>query len=278
MLRSRFLSILAIGGASLLLVGITARPQDSTPALETPPGFDLAAEMAELYGNYDSAAGLSFVPSPSVDQRDLWRNPSEKLEVRAFFLAAVPSSNSNEVLLATFGLPHSGNFNCYACAPSIGAALFKKAASGWMREASEPPFFEFGEFGKHPDAKLVQFGAHHYGIELEDKGDHHGNTFTATALFLPWNGKFSDAFRTDTMGNNTEDESAECRSPEQGEDNNGSPCYAYHRELRFVPGRNSQYYDLVVTTSGTDLIQGNKVVDVSGTVRLRFVDGKYRAD
>ena len=129
-----------------------------------------------------------------------------------------------------------------------------------MREASEPPFFEFGVFGEHPDARVVQFGPRQYGIELEVKSLHHGDSFVGLALFLPWNGRFRNAFRTGTMANNTEDESAECRPPEQGDDNNHPPCFAYHRELKFVPGRNSQYYDLVVTSFGTDLIQGNKLL------------------
>lgn len=281
MFRSRLFCALAVGGASLLLAVVTARPQNAPPALEAPPGFDLAAKMTELYGNYDSGAGLSVIPSPPFDQRvDPRRNPNEKLQVRAFFLATVPGSGSKEVLLATFGVPDSGNFSCHACAPYIGAALFKKVASGWLREASEPPFFEFGEFGKHPDAKLVQFGAHSYGIEIEDNGDHQGNTFTETALFLPWNGRFRDAFHTGTIGTNTGDESVDCRSPEnkQREENNNPPCYAYHRELKFVRGRDPQYYDLVVMSSGTDLVQGNKVVDVSGTVRLHFVYGTYTAN
>jgi hypothetical protein len=55
-------------------------------------------------------------------------------------------------------------------------------------------------------------------------------------------------------------------------------CYSYHRELKFLPGRDSQYYDLVVTTSGTDFNESGKVVGISGTMRLRLVDGKYRAD
>jgi hypothetical protein len=45
-----------------------------------------------------------------------------------------------------------------------------------------------------------------------------------------------------------------------------------------MPGRNSQYYDLVVTTFGTGANEFGKVVDISGTMRLRFVDGKYRGD
>jgi len=288
---SRFLCALAATGGGLLLATLSASPQNSTPDLKAPVDFDLPAEMTDLYGNYDSAAGLSiFVPPPVppwnmitgaiIEDTSEPNPPDQKLDVRAFFLSAVPGSGNKEVLLATFGVPDSGNFDCHACAPFIGAALFKRGTGGWTREASEPPFLPFGLVGRHPDAKLVQYGPHRYGIQLESRGAHQGNIFTTVALLLPWNGRFRMALRTETLANNTEDESAECRLSEDGPDKDYRLrlCYAYHRKLKFVPGRDSQYYDLVVTTSGKDFNESGKVVDISGTMRLRLVDGKYRPD
>jgi hypothetical protein len=254
-----------------------------------PSGFGLADAMTSLYGNYDSAAGFSLYDPSSEDPWNMitagiisdtsaYSPPSEKLDMRVFFAAAVPDSSNREVLLATFGIPRSGNFDCHACAPYIGAALFKQGRSGWMRQASVPPFLQNGSFGQHPEARLLQFGPHRYGIELEERNMHQGDFGTTITLFLPWNGRFINAFSTATIGSTMDDEHSACRSEDEPDTWHLPLCYSFHRELKFMPGRNSQYYDLVVTTFGTGANEFGKVVDISGTMRLRFVDGKYRGD
>lgn len=267
MLRSRFLAVLALAGANFFVAATSVHPQDSEPGPKTPPGFDLATEMTDLYGNYHAPDGLSLVASPS--------DPSQKLDVRAFFLAVIPDSGEQEVLLATYAVPDEGTFNCHACLPLIGAALLRKSAVGWTREAFEPPSFMFGEGGEPPDATLVQFGPHRYGIELEDTGDHGGRSYAETALFLPWNGGFSDAFYRTTMEDTSSDESG-C-GPSENKTHDGGPiCFAYHTELKFVSGSRPDYYDLVIKTSGTRLDPSGKVVDASRIGRFQLIDGKYQ--
>jgi hypothetical protein len=264
---------MAVTVASMLVAGTKARAQDLAP--KTPPGFDIAAEMTELYGNYLSEDGLSVMASPS--------DASEKLDVRAFFVASVSDSENEEVLLATYAVPDEGNFDCHACLPLIGGALFKKDKGGWIREAAALPCLAFGEGGEAPNASLVRFGPHQYGIKLEDSGVHGGRNFTETALFLPWNGGFSNALYKTTMEDSSGDESGCQQAKNKSDDDGGLPCIAYHSNLKFVPGSDPDYYDLVIKTSGTRLdglgADGSlKVEDASETVRLRFVDGRYSKD
>jgi hypothetical protein len=225
--------------------------------------------MTALYGNYDSSAGLSRVTSPS--------DSSEDRDVRAFFVAATPDTGTKEVLLATFAVLHEGEEKCHTCSPDIGGAVVRKDASGWIVEASAQPADLFvSADGELPDASLVQFGPHQYGIKLEYSGEHGSRAYTETSFFLPWAGRFTIAVSKTTIEDSSEDGRGCGRPHSHSVDGSQLPCYAYHKKLTFTPGRNPEYFDLMITTTGTDLNQSGEVIDVTGTENLHFIDGEYR--
>jgi hypothetical protein len=186
--------------------------------------------------------------------------------VQPFFIAAVPDSGQNQFLVATFAIP-DGDYECHACQPLIGEALLKKSAGGWTVEASEKPDLLSGAWGVPPGTEVFQFGPHHFGIKLTNTDGGQGAMSTNIYLLVPWAGGFSNAF-SDFV---EEDNSGYCGTQAP------SPCYAYHSDLKFVKVDNSDYYDLVIETSGTKLPSSGTgaIENMSGVKRLHFVDGKY---
>ncbi len=258
---------LALLSAGSLVIVAAAPAQKPAPALKIPPGFDLAAGMTALYGNYDPASRSSSIVAPHGSS-----GPTEKENVRVFFFHVFRDSDEDKVLLATFAVPAAGRFKCRDCPPLIGAALFKRTgealsktgASGWTVEASRPPDLVFGGWGEPPKAEIFQFGPHQFGIELEVTASAQGERTTETNLLAPWTGSFTSVFQTDTEDNNLR------VCPPKGP----VPCHAFSSLLKFAPGDNPDYYDLLVETLGTRLTNG-AIEDISCTKHLRFADGRY---
>jgi hypothetical protein len=250
---------LALLSASSLFVCAAAPAQKTAPALKIPPGFDLAAGMTALYGNYDPASRSSSIVAPhGADE------PSEKETVRVFFLNGFRDSDEDKVLLATYAVPDGRRFTRHDCRPLVGEALFRRGASGWTVAASRQPDFKFGGGCQPPNAEIFQFGPHQFGIELEVTASAQGERATEINLFAPWAGSFTSVFQTDTEDNNLRG------CPPKGP----APCHASSSLLKFVPGDNPDYYDLLVETFGTRLTNG-AIEDIGYTKHLRFADGRY---
>ncbi len=256
--------ILAVPGFAL--VAGAARPQAPAPApLQVPAGFDIAFAMNALYGNYDAAAGTSTSTAPTTGLEYTNFQAGQKVNVQPFFAAA--SSVTGEVFLAAFAVPASGEFDCHACAPLIGVAVFVKSGDAWKVEASEKPDIIFGQYGVPPTAQLFQFGPRHSGIELTYTYGGQGVTDSHVIFLVAWNGGFSQAW----SGIVSSDNSGYCGTQAP------SPCYAYHVDLKFEEGVVLGYDDLTVATTGTDLSSDSRtgVKSLTGVQHLRFSDGKY---
>jgi hypothetical protein len=265
-MRKRHLAVaLVLAAPSFALAANAARPQTPAPApLQVPAGFDIAFAMNALYGNYDAAAGTSISTAPTTGLEYTNFQPGQKVNVKPFFAAA---STTGEVFLATFAVPADGGFDCHACAPLIGAAVFVKSGDAWKLEASEKPDIIFGQYGAPPMAQLFQFGPRHTGIELSYTYGGQGVTDSHVIFLVAWNAGFSQAWSEIVSSDN----SGYCGAQAP------SPCYAYHVELKFEEGVVTGYDDLTVTTTGTDLSSDSPsgVRSVTGVQHLRFSDGKY---
>lgn len=245
-----------------------ARPQTPPPAPpQVPPGFDLAFAMNALYGNYDVTAGASTSVATVKGEDYINFPPGEKITVKPFFVLI--STVTGEAFLATYSVPATGEFDCHACAPIVGLAVFEKSGASWKVAASEKPDIIFGQYGNPPTAQLFQFGQRHSGIQLSDTDGGQGVVDTQVMLMVSWNGGFSPAW----SGLVSSDDSMYC-GPQAT-----SPCYGYKVDLKFEKGANPEYDDLIATTTGTDLTDDATPVikNVAGVQHLHFADGKYVA-
>lgn len=250
------------------------------PAPAIPTDFNLPAAMKTLYGNYDPNLQASTV---TLDNRDDGMGP---YAVLPFYLHEFDDSGKRYVLMATYAIPApdgittalSGGFDCHACTPLVGAALLSQNGQNWDVDASELPDVLDGFAGGPPDGDFFQFGPHHVGLKLLSGYSSMGQDGTTVLLFVPWNRHFSEALFTTIEADDNDGDPCASRPPGAPE----LPCYSGKTELTFVKGSGSEYYDLVLKSSGTEetttrnsdhMVYG--VRDITGTKRLHFVNGKY---
>ncbi len=168
-----------------------------------------------------------------------------------------------------------GEYNCHACAPAIGAAVFVWKNQRWTLE-SENTATEFaGGWGDPPSVELVAVGSEKHGLILSYGDEGQGFSSSFSEIIIP-------------LGKNVE----KVWSIESGSDDNGAidpddklnspPPYSSSTTFRFLKAANgterlSDYYDIEVTSSGTSW-QGPKhpVKAENWTELYRFSGGKYR--
>ena len=125
-----------------------------------------------------------------------------------------------------------------------------------------------GGWGQPPESyRAVRIGPRRVGIEITHGETGQGETISFTSLLVPWDGKVNRALARVV----SDDDKGGC-----GKDL--LPCYANHKKLEFVPGKDPDYYDVVLTLRGTDITAKERTVTkrMHGTERLEFVNGGYR--
>ena len=126
-----------------------------SPGMESvPEDFKLPDAMKTLYGNYDPLAHTSTFRLTKTFPHTFFDKPG-KVDARAFLTTGAKDTGAMKVFVLTFGVPHgSPEFDCHACAPVIGAAVFaKKDGGAWAVESaktfcgSDAPGFVNGVLG-----------------------------------------------------------------------------------------------------------------------------------
>ncbi len=227
--------------------------------------FDTQVAMRTMFGNFDPVikSSLSQVP-PDVSATSPNFQQGGEIRVRPFFVQEVNENGIRRVYIVTWAKPAGQPFDCKGCAPLISAAVFTPSPAGWKPESLGRAVLTFGDFGKPPEARLLQIGPHAHAFLLKVTSMQERTT-VAESLLVPWKGAVQEAMRTVVADSN------------QGSCGGAYPCFSNQRELQFVPGSDSQYNDIVLTLSGTDLPQNPpyKIRRVTGSERLQFQDGKY---
>lgn len=253
---------LAGGGAATFL-------QKAVPASDLqqnlPADFNLAAAMKMLYGNYDPLAHTSTFRMSRGYSHTFFDKPG-KVDARAFLAAGAADSGTTKVFVLTAAVPHgSPEFDCHACAPLIGAAVFAKNGGGWAVEASNKEVDVIGNWGGPPSAEMVRVGPDRAGFELKPGNTNQGETVGSVMILVEWKGGIRTAFSAETLSTETSD----CG------DGMGD-CRDKSGEISFVRGENADYDDIVLTISGTEASpKTGKDEKVQRVQNWKFVDGNY---
>lgn len=237
---------------------------------KTKPGppnaaFDAETAMRTMFGNFDATtkSALSQVPAGASTSDSNFAQKDE-IRVRPFFAQEVMEGGARKEYFLAWAKPAGQPFDCKGCAPLISAGVFVPAREGWKLESVTRGVLAFGDFGKAPEASVIQIGpdAHAFLLRVTSAQE---RTTTGEALLVPWKGTVQDALR------------AIVADTDEGNCGGAYPCYRNQREVKFVHGPNPQYDDIELTLSGTDMPQEPpyKLRKVSGRERLRFEDGKY---
>lgn len=248
-------------GGTLFLAACTRHDQTKVAG---PGPFDTTKAMRILFGNYDSVIKASLYRVPRGAVQDPNFADKDEIRARSFFVQDTTENGVHKYYVLAWAKPAGQPFDCRGCAPLISAAVFVAGNNGWQLESVGRATIVFGDFGKPPEAQLVQVGPQHHAFLLRSTTTQ-AETTTNEALLVPWNGNVHDAMQWVAADSNKDD----CGG--------AYPCFGYQRDLKFVPAPNSDYDDIVLTLNGTDMAQKApfNLHKVSGTERLRFQDGKY---
>jgi len=238
--------------------------RDPRPEQTPSTTFDTAAAMRIMFGNFDPVIKSSLFQVPDGAESNPNFVQKDQIRVRPFFVEDLNEGETRRVYMLTWAKPAGQPFDCNGCVPLIAAGIFINGPNGWQAESVNRAAISYGNFGKPPEGRLVEIGPGHRAFLL-----HLTSTTEATteseALLVPWKGSVVEAMRIVMADSN------------DGNCGGAYPCYKNQRELKFVPGSNPDYNDIVLTLSGTDMPPNPpyKVHDVRGTQRLRFQEGKY---
>ena len=255
----KLIIVLVVG--MLFVAGCASRP--STKA-EGPGPFDTSAAMRILFGNFDPVIKASLYRLPHGAVQDPNFADKDEIRARSFFMQDATENGIHKYYMLAWAKPAGQPFDCKGCAPLISAAVFVPGSNGWQLESVGRAAVVLGDFGKPPDAQLAQIGPQHHGFLLRVTSKL-AKTTTYEVLLVPWKGNVQEAMQAVTADNTQDD----CGG--------AYPCYGYQRDLKFVPGANSEYDDIVLTLSGTDMSDKApyNLHKVSGTDRMHFQEGKY---
>jgi hypothetical protein len=238
----------------------------SSPAQQSVPAdFSLPVALKLLYGNYDPLAHTSTFRLTKSYPHTFFDKPG-KVDARAFLTVGIMDSGTMKVFVLTAAVPHgSPEFDCHACAPLIGAAVFAKNGTAWTVESSNKEFDVIGNWGGPPAAEVLRVGPDRVGFELKPGNTNQGETVGSVMILLPWKAGIHEAFDAETISTETSD----CG------DGMGQ-CRDKSGEIEFVPGANADYDDIVLTISGTETSEKTgKDEKVRRVQNWKFSDGKY---
>jgi hypothetical protein len=248
-----------------------------------PADFDVSSAMTALFDNFNQTLGYSTYDVPQSTTVDLHGSSFERgddVAVYPYWAASGVDNGKEKVFLLTYAVPIGENgrvgfegdlpFECHACWVLVGAAVFVKTENEWHVESSRTAVTGGGGWGEPPaKAELVHVGPRRLGIEIIDENGGGGETTAEAKLVIPWGGKVNEALATPIL---EEAEGACGPNP-----NKEVQCAAYKRKLEFIPGKNPDYYDVLLSLRGfgEESERSRRPRRLRGSERLEFVGGVY---
>ena len=272
------LSVVAVGLASLASCGPAAKGGTPAPV----KGPDIAGELDEpkvmtfLFGNYDPAAKRSVVgaqepkdvapkagaPKPGPGKVQAEEEEPDMLATLVG-LYRFPEGSPERALAITAANPRG--YDAHGQAPQLGGALFEKGPGGWRALARNQAIAEMGSYGRAPEGKLTKLGPGRYGVEFRPGFSNSGITQEGYSLVAETAGSLGEVLALTSIA---EENGGAC-------DEGQGTCYAYTSDVKLEPGRNPDWLDVVVRTSGTRLGDGRTVEEFTDGARFTFDGGVY---
>jgi hypothetical protein len=248
-LRSR--SIAAPVAALLFLCGCQRKP----PTSSVPRPFDLNDAMEHWYGRYDRStqtARANLPDHPDVDLAGSWFAPKDPVDIVVVFDAPYQQAGHPRHVIVAAAVPHRSDkpgrpgdstFNCFACQPVIGMAVFTLRLNTWVLESENEAVDIAGSRGLPPSFRLVTLGTELHGVRSEAHIEASDFSSARMSLLVPWQDDISRAFAGEIAYSN--------RNACGPESPMREPCYAWERKDALVSVPGQDYDDLVLSGSGT---------------------------
>lgn len=237
--------------------------------------------LTTLYGNFNEASSSATWMPNEVELQRLYSvlqisdSSSEYEEQVSKVLGAInlsPTKDGGEmraVLIST--RPSNSGYECHACGVALGSAFFKKNSGAWTLLAHDVAFDRSGEWGEPtvPSTIALSPGPNNAFLYYES-GMNQGVEWSYLQIHTVVDGRMEKVFDKHILVNNS--------GNVLGYKELGYPApeeYSFSSKLFLVPKEGSDYYDIIVTATGTNYQPGG-VISVPNKERYEFGDGVYQ--
>ncbi len=229
------------------------------------PSFSEEQALTMIYGNYDSVSKSStWMNMPFSNKEDAGYFEEKKGLVRAIFFNPYHENGKNKIFLLTKTIPTNIPFDCHACLPLIGAAVFVNKRGHWEIEAQNKMIMYDGEYGELPVMKLIEIGKNKFGLSLE-----FGHVVVRDKeinIFVPYKNSIVNAYKEIIFYENFND----CEYARTIQ------CEAYKTTINFDKSTKGDFYDLQVKKFGTIYSdKRRKMMPVYQRISYRLINGSY---
>jgi hypothetical protein len=152
---------------------------------------------------------------------------------------------------------------CNICYAPILGAVFVKKGNDWSVETRNDFLGELGEWGFPPQGKLVKIGLDKYGFLFLDTFQQQGITTISLALFSNANGQLKQVLVIPVISWEEIDITSDT----------GKKLWGYYSTYKFISGDNPEYYDLILTTTGTKPSQDLSQIEPVNEKRIYIFNG-----
>jgi len=221
-----------------------------------------------LFGNYDPFNRKSIwrnMRFPTNNNIDSLFSENKNGIVKIIFFKPYKEDRKEKIFLLEKTIPSDSPFECHACLPMLGAAVFVNEKGNWKIESQNLFLMFAGEYGESPFAKLILIGKDKFGVSLEYDHKDDECTNREMTLLVPYKKSIEKLFQETIFYNNFND----C--------GRSIPCAAFSAKIDFVNSDNDTFWNLKVKKSGTEVSrkQINRVVSINEESIYQFFDGKY---
>ncbi|MFA6283575.1 MAG: hypothetical protein WCT30_09760 [Desulfurivibrionaceae bacterium] len=160
--------------------------------------FDKQKALKTFYGDLmplkgdeqDGAAIWNNVVVPESLSR--FFQSTAKGKVRIVFDSSYTEDGIEKNVIVTATVPSDKSYECHACAPLIGAAVFRRSGNGWIMESQNKYANVIGKFGttENESMGLTKIGPSRYGVVFRGEDFHQGYVSTYVSLLIPFNRSF----------------------------------------------------------------------------------------
>ena len=156
--------------------------------------FDKLKALKAIYGE------LTLLKDGSYGEPAIWRDIAvpkplstyyhrdSKADVRTAFDSQITEDGIERHVIITYSVPAEGFFQCHACAPLIGGAVFKRSADGWIIESQNKYITVIGKWGKteKENIAIIEIGSGRYGVLFRGSDIHQGYMSNYISLIVPY--------------------------------------------------------------------------------------------
>lgn len=253
-------------------------------SLQAQARLSLPDALGQLYQNYDPDHGTAQwqctkgqEETPKTEGWPCWKEYATVV-VSVVLMMEVGENGTDKVYLVASAKPANfpSVYDCHACAPAIGVAVFQATEGDWALRSANPAVGFYGGWGKPPEVSIVPVGLQERGFLLSTSDIAQGYAWSSKTLLLPIGRTVAEVW-------SIQDQQDNHGAIDPDDKLNKQVPYRSSAAFKFVSkepaGADEDWeghYDIEVISRGAiskDLIH---LKPENWTELYRFSDGKYR--